>query len=96
MVDPNESQLSLSMPVPSTPRRGRPKKARDDVSRDEEAESFIVVCPRHPSFQICSLASEVYLPPETGVSAVAVPLVTQGCDYALIMISYIREELPYS
>lgn len=38
MVDPNESQMSLPMPAPSTPRRGRPKKARNDVSRDEQAE----------------------------------------------------------
>ena len=38
MVDVNESQLSLSMPAPATPRRGRPKKARNDVLGDEEAE----------------------------------------------------------
>lgn len=38
MADPNESQMSLSMPAPSTPRRGRPKKARNVVSRDEQAE----------------------------------------------------------
>ena len=38
MVDPNESQMSLSMPAPPTPRRGRPKKARNDVFRDAEAE----------------------------------------------------------
>ena len=38
MVDPNESQASLSMPAPATPRRGRPKKARTEVSRDERAE----------------------------------------------------------
>lgn len=38
MVDPNESQASLSMPAPATPRRGRPKKARTEVFRDEETE----------------------------------------------------------
>ena len=38
MVDPNESQASLSMPAPATPRRGRPKKARTEVSTDERAE----------------------------------------------------------
>ena len=38
MVDPNESQMSIPMPAPATPRRGRPKKARTDVFRDEEAE----------------------------------------------------------
>ena len=37
MVDPNESQISSSMPAPATPRRGRPKKARTDVLRDQEA-----------------------------------------------------------
>ena len=38
MVDSNESQMSLSMPAPPTPRRGRPKKAKNDVFRDEQAE----------------------------------------------------------
>lgn len=38
MVDPNESQMSLSMPAPATPRRGRPKKVKTDVFRDGEAE----------------------------------------------------------
>lgn len=38
MVDPNESQMSLSMPAPATPRRGRPKKAKTDIFRDEEVE----------------------------------------------------------
>ena len=38
MVDPNESQMSLSMPAPPTPRRGRPKKARNDVFRDDGAD----------------------------------------------------------
>lgn len=38
MIDPNESQTSLSMPAPATPRRGRPKKAKTDVFGDEEAE----------------------------------------------------------
>ena len=38
MVDPEESQMSLSMPAPTTPRRGRPKKARNEIVRDEEAE----------------------------------------------------------
>ena len=38
MVDPNESQMSLSMPAPATPRRGRPKKARTEVLRDKETE----------------------------------------------------------
>lgn len=38
MVDSNESQMSLSMPAPLTPRRGRPKKAKNDVFRDEQAE----------------------------------------------------------
>ena len=38
MVDPDESQMSLSMPAPPTPRRGRPKKARNDVFRDNEAQ----------------------------------------------------------
>ena len=38
MVDPNESQMSLAMPAPATPRRGRPKKVRTDIFRDEEAE----------------------------------------------------------
>lgn len=38
MVDLNESQMSLSMPAPATPRRGRPKKAKTDIFRDEEAE----------------------------------------------------------
>ena len=38
-VDPNqESQLSSVMPAPPTPRRGRPKKARHDVFRDEQDE----------------------------------------------------------
>ena len=38
MVDLNESQMSLSMPAPATPRRGRPKKARNDILRDGPAE----------------------------------------------------------
>ena len=38
MIDPNESQTSASMPAPATPRRGRPKKARNDISRGEETE----------------------------------------------------------
>lgn len=38
IVEPNESQMSLSMPAPATPRRGRPKKARTDVFRDEKGE----------------------------------------------------------
>ena len=38
MVDLNESQMSLSMPAPATPRRGRPKKTRNDIFRDERAE----------------------------------------------------------
>ncbi|KAF6237993.1 hypothetical protein HO173_004194 [Letharia columbiana] len=38
MVDPNGSQMSLLMPAPATPRRGRPKKARTDIFRDEEVE----------------------------------------------------------
>ena len=38
MVNPDESQSSLSMPAPATPRRGRPKKARNEISRDEETE----------------------------------------------------------
>ena len=38
MLDPNESQMSLSAPAPATPRRGRPKKARNDVLREEQAE----------------------------------------------------------
>ena len=38
MVDQDESQMSLSMPAPATPRRGRPKKARNDTSRDEQTE----------------------------------------------------------
>lgn len=38
MVGPDESQMSLSMPAPATPRRGRPKKARADVFKDDEAE----------------------------------------------------------
>ena len=38
MVNPDESQVSLSMPAPPTPRRGRPKKARHEISRDEETE----------------------------------------------------------
>ena len=45
MVDPNESQASLAMPAPATPRRGRPKKARTDVFRDEEAEHPAVPVP---------------------------------------------------
>ncbi len=43
MVDPNESQMSISMPAPATPRRGRPKKAKTDVFRDEEAEPAATV-----------------------------------------------------
>lgn len=39
MVDPNESQMSLSMPAPATPRRGRPKKAKTDVFGEEETEN---------------------------------------------------------
>ena len=38
MVDPNESQMSLSMPAPATPRRGRPKKAGNGIFRDEQAQ----------------------------------------------------------
>ena len=38
MVNPDESQMSLSMPAPATPRRGRPKKARNEILRDEETE----------------------------------------------------------
>ena len=38
MVDPDESQMSLSMPAPATPRRGRPKKVRNEIFRDEETE----------------------------------------------------------
>ncbi len=38
MVDLEESQMSLSMPSPATPRRGRPKKAKVDVLQDEQAE----------------------------------------------------------
>ncbi len=38
MVDLEESQMSLSMPAPATPRRGRPKKAKVDVLQDEQAE----------------------------------------------------------
>ncbi|CAD6581112.1 MAG: hypothetical protein ASARMPREDX12_000362 [Alectoria sarmentosa] len=45
MIDPNESQMSLSMPAPATPRRGRPKKAKTDVFGDEEAESTAAPLP---------------------------------------------------
>ena len=45
MLDPNESQMSLSMPAPPTPRRGRPKKARNDVFRDDEAEQPAAALP---------------------------------------------------
>ena len=45
MVDPNESQMSLSMPAPATPRRGRPKKAKADIFRDEEAEQPAATLP---------------------------------------------------
>lgn len=45
MVDPNESQMSLSMPAPATPRRGRPKKAKTDIFRDEEAEQPATTLP---------------------------------------------------
>lgn len=45
MVDPDESQISLSMPAPATPRRGRPKKAKTDVFRDEETEQPVVPMP---------------------------------------------------
>ena len=38
IVDPNESLMSLSMPAPATPRRGRPKKVKTDIFRDEEAD----------------------------------------------------------
>ena len=38
MVNPDESQMSLSMPAPATPRRGRPKKARNEIVGDEETE----------------------------------------------------------
>lgn len=45
MVDPDESRMSLLMPAPATPRRGRPKKARTDVFRDEEGEQPAVPVP---------------------------------------------------
>ena len=38
MVELNESQASLAMPAPATPRRGRPKKVRNDVFRDEQPD----------------------------------------------------------
>ena len=48
MVDPNESQMSLSMPAPALPRRGRPKRARTEIFRDEEANQPVTHLPAPP------------------------------------------------
>lgn len=67
MVDSNEPQTSLSMPAPATPRRGRPKKVRNDTARDEQADQAAAPLPtpdqpgklktkkpaeRHPNIQV--------------------------------------------